>query len=244
MQQTRRRILDETQKTTLTHQKSPNQQDKCHLERKLRLRRADEIFRTDETTKTLPLSLPQQQKQKCECYITGKQNESCYAYTKVHPKTCLEKCTHETYDKPISPLILIDKTIDVDNKNRRSSLDSGYKGASSNSSFGSTLSAVAKQQFDDDAEDEEEWEYYSNEEEDVKSKSVEKAKKANLTNFGIPASLLTRWDYTIWDSDTSEDDYDDEEDDKKEEIGEFHPLNQVMIPLHHLKPFLKVEFTF
>ena len=55
-----------------------------------------------------------------------------------------------------------------------------------------------------------EWEYYDDDDDDDSIK-----KDQPVCNIGIPAGLLTKWDYTIWDS--------DEED---EELDEFSPYNQ------------------
>lgn len=65
---------------------------------------------------------------------------------------------------------------------------------------------------------EEEWEYYD-ESEDEKGVKMS-GKTANLDSFGIPASLLMRWDYTIWDSDEESEEEDEEDED------EFSPYNK------------------
>ncbi len=117
--------------------------------------------------------------------------------------------------------------------------ESGYKSYSSSSSatsFASSTAATssssdasaseaAKDKGGEDEEDEDSWEYCSDEEEEEEEeeKVVVEAKKkpaANLSSFGIPASLLTRWDYTIWDSDS-----DEEDEDEEEELEELSPLN-------------------
>ncbi len=116
--------------------------------------------------------------------------------------------------------------------------ESGYKSYSSSSSatsFASSTAATssssdasaseaAKDKGGEDEEDEDSWEYCSDEEEEEEEeKVVVEAKKkpaANLSSFGIPASLLTRWDYTIWDSDS-----DEEDEDEDEELEELSPLN-------------------
>ena len=48
-------------------------------------------------------------------------------------------------------------------------------------------------------------------------------KVANLDNFGIPASLLTRWNTTIWDQEESCED--ESEEDEMDEMSEMSPYN-------------------
>jgi len=60
---------------------------------------------------------------------------------------------------------------------------------------------------EEEKDDDDEWEYYS-EEEDLKKENA----NASLKTFGVPAGLLTRWDWTIWDESESEESEEEDED--------------------------------
>ncbi len=74
--------------------------------------------------------------------------------------------------------------------------------------------ALSVPSADDDTDDEDGWEYYSEEEDEEMV-----PKQHSLVT--IPASLFTRWDWTIWDSDEETDD----EEDLEEWEREFSPRN-------------------
>ncbi len=147
-------------------------------------------------------------------------------------------------------------TFPLESGGRRLSQDSGYKGASSSTSFASSLASDAnnnekrtdsykeEEEKQKDEEDSDCWEYYddSEEEEEEEEKKklppVTKKKVANLTSFGIPASLLTRWDYTIWDSDSDSEEYEEE----GGGIDEYSPLSQVSLGRTYVLQFLNLFF--